>query len=367
MRGLHKTMTALLLAGSLLILPGCQTHRFHSHHTDELAEAAIEGMDPEILAFNGYREESDVTIYTFSVQDVNSDKIDDCVTQIYDAANSKLGSDGYIDKKISISIMSYRHERYGSGDIVSFRNYDEYQPTVVYDDISFIDVEGIDDKTKEYDAGRNYELNSIDYWDHFSDTKLISFSHAIDDDGLPESLSSETDALTMYLEEECGSYADLDEITIGRSRGEPVIEYEIRIYDERRSEATVELLEAVRHRLNDYYSDHAGDELVIYRAIVSFTLNSDMTEHPVPVWGRTSNFSYDFDVSMDAFYAVSYYNVPYEELTQLHDVVILNVPGRDPKEVRTVIDSLEGIEYVFVNDEEFIQQYSSEYPETEFR
>lgn len=177
------SILAVLMIASMLLLQGCHLSfsSFGSKNVsnDGLMQELDVKLDKEDIEFLGYRTDEDkeqyeITKYSFVMTDADADVSDDLLT-IYETANEALKAEEYDGKKVCITIHShFVHSENGYPVVATFSNYDE--DGRVCDYICDISVEGIDDDTKGFVDGLDYDVNSKEYWSQFEGKVTIIYS-----------------------------------------------------------------------------------------------------------------------------------------------------------------------------------------------
>lgn len=169
------SIIAVLMIATMLLLQGCHISfsSFGSKNIgdDGLMQELDGKLDKADIEFLGYRtdEYKDrgeiITKYSFVMTDTNADVSNDLLT-IYETANEVLKTEEYDGKKVSIEIYTHSvHSEKGYPYVATFKNFDE--DGRICDYICNIRVEGIDDESKGFTSGMDYDVNSKEYWSQF--------------------------------------------------------------------------------------------------------------------------------------------------------------------------------------------------------
>ena len=363
---------ALLTALSIFILPGCtKGNGADPIKKEEVIEAGdaikdIEAsLNPEILRFDGVSEKEDRSgksiTYSFMIEDTKGE-VGKEVAALYSAFNDALKTPEFQGQRTQVWIMT-PHPETGVMNIVAyFGNYDDEN---IYDHISFLIVNGIDDMTDDYDSSYRYELNDTSFWDALSQAEKIQYSSYVEYQSEIDLRQTNVEQLEEYLMNDFTGFVEFGEMnTVTDGVNTASVEWNMEISNEGScvayaSEAV--LMDAIRQSVNEYYESDPDDEFLNLRLTISF-YTEDGTNA-----GYISNWDTNTKESMGGFYGVKYKDATADELKGYKDIKILDLFGRPIEEVEDIIDGLDGVEVVYVRMSDMKEELSAKYPQIEFR
>lgn len=164
----------ILYIANVVLFSGCMPRNTdHVTANDELSQALVDSIDPNILRYRGNREEYDgVKEYIFSIASENADGVGDELKVIYNETNKILQDDNFSSQ--SIRIMVVTEGVHGESCIVVIMsNFFNLTPKPTTDYISFIQAGTINGQMTMYNPDCEYEINEASYWDYYSDIDAI--------------------------------------------------------------------------------------------------------------------------------------------------------------------------------------------------
>ena len=384
MRKTASLMMVIVIFASMLF-QGCKKARENdipelsqessaTSETDEAYKALEEITDLQVLDFYNASEGAYSTTYRYVFEPEDIDYLGDDIKMVYDTANEILSQSKDSDVKIEITI-GYDNDLPDIGYVCLMKNYSDNTDSEANNYISDIGVLGIDDEFPGYDKYTNYEINDMDFWGYFADSD-VSFPGRIIYENERMNSGSEVEDIAEYLKADFGEYLNVGDpytyqnavwicwnvlpITFDQDKIDSTCEYA----------STIELVEAVRHKMNEYWKENPDSTLLNNRLEVDFVSDNDVA------WGSFKNYLYSGDWALlEEFSAVDYPNATPEEIADCTGIIEVDVKFWELDDVKMIAENMTDLKYtagiLYVSgisgfdDEDYIE-LSEEYSDIEF-